>query len=133
MTDWQRKVPHLIAVGRVAFGAGLMVAPGLLGRSFLGADASRPKVRFLSRMFGGRDLAVGVVLLRALRDGSPQAVNRALLLGAGCDAWDATAAWRGRDVPILVRLGVGATAAAAAAAGVAAALAPAPSGPVEAP
>jgi len=122
----------VIAVGRVAFGAGLMVAPGVLGRSFLGTDSSRPRVRLLSRMFGGRDLAVGVVLLRALGDGSPTAVRRALLLGAGCDAWDVTASWRGRDLPLWVRLGVGATAAATAVAGVVAALAPAPA-PVDSP
>ena len=48
----------------------------------------------MSRIFGGRDLALGVVLLQALREERPEAVNRALLLGAGCDAWDAVAALR---------------------------------------
>ena len=37
----------------------------------------------MSRVFGGRDLALGIVLLQALREDRPEAVTRALLLGAG--------------------------------------------------
>ena len=71
---------------------------------YLGAEAKRPSVRFMSRIFGGRDLALGLVLLQALRDDRPEAVTSALLLGAGCDAWDAVAALRGRELPIWGRI-----------------------------
>ena len=109
MPDWRPKVPLMIAAGRIAFGAGLMASPVAGARPYLGAEASRPSVRFMSRIFGGRDLALGIVLLQALRDERPEAVRRALWLGAGCDAWDAAAALRGRELPVWGRLMVGAT------------------------
>ena len=93
----------MIALGRVAFGVGLMATPTAGARAYLGAEAKRPSVRFMSRIFGGRDLALGIVLLQALREDRPEAVTRALLLGAGCDAWDAFAALRSRDLPIWSR------------------------------
>jgi hypothetical protein len=94
----------VIALGRVTFGLSLMVTPTAGARPYLGAEAKRPSVRFMSRLFGGRDLALGMVLLQALREDRPEAVTRALLLGAGCDAWDAIAALRSRDLPIWSRL-----------------------------
>ena len=69
-----------------------MASPTAGGPAYLGAEAKRPSVRFMSRIFGGRDLALGVVLLQALRDERRESVTQALLLGAGCDAWDAVAA-----------------------------------------
>lgn len=78
----------------------------------------------MSRIFGGRDLALGVVLLQALRDDRPEAVTGALLLGAGCDTWDAIAAVRGRELPIWGRLVVAAVGSTLAALGVAAAFTP---------
>jgi hypothetical protein len=102
--DLRRRIPHLIALGRIAFGLSLMVAPAAGAGPYLGAEARRPSVRFMSRLFGSRDLALGFVLLQALREDRPEAVNRALLLGAGCDAWDAFAALRSRELPIWSRL-----------------------------
>ena len=78
----------------------------------------------MSRIFGGRDLALGVVLLQALREERPEAVTRALLLGAGCDAWDAVAALRGRELPIWGRLVVATLGSTFAALGASAAFAP---------
>jgi hypothetical protein len=100
----RRRIPPVIALGRVAFGLGLMATPAAGARVYLGAEAKRPSVRFMSRVFGGRDLALGIVLLQALREDRPEAVTRALLLGAGCDAWDAFAALRSRELPIWSRL-----------------------------
>lgn len=97
---------------------------------YLGAEAKRPSVRFMSRIFGGRDLALGVVLLQALAEDRPEAVNRALLLGAGCDAWDAIAAVRGRELSIWGRLVVAVLGSTFAALGLAAVFAP-PADPTE--
>ena len=97
----------MIALGRIAFGLGLMASPAAGAAVYLGAEANRPSVRFMSRIFGGRDLALGIVLLQALREDRedrPRAVSRALLLGAGCDAWDAIAALRSRELPIWSRV-----------------------------
>ena len=124
MDDWRGTVPYVIALGRIIFGAGLMAAPSLGARAYLGSDASRPSVRFMSRIFGVRDLALGVVLLRALREERPEEVSRALWLGAGCDAWDATTALRGDDLSWWGRLVVGGMGLTFAGLGAAAAVAP---------
>jgi hypothetical protein len=124
MDEWRRKVPYMIATGRIVFGVGLMVAPTASAFPYLGAEAKRPSVRFLGRIFGGRDLALGLVLLRALRAERPDDVTRALWLGAGCDAWDAVAAVRGRDLPVWGRIMVGGLATTFAGLGAAAASAP---------
>ena len=122
--DLRRRIPHLIAVGRIAFGVGLMATPSAGAMAYLGAEAKRPSVRFMSRIFGGRDLALGIVLLRALREDRPESVTSALLLGAGCDAVDAVAAVRARDLPVWGRLVVAMLGSAFAALGVSAALTP---------
>ncbi len=122
--DLRRKIPHMIALGRIIFGLGLMASPTAGARPYLGAEAKRPSVRFMSRIFGGRDLALGVVLLQALRDERSESVTQALLLGAGCDAWDAVAAVRARDLPLWGRLVVAALGSTFAALGVTAAFAP---------
>jgi len=122
--DWRSRVPHLIATGRIVFGLGLMATPTAGARVYLGAEAKRPSVRFASRLFGSRDVALGVVLLQALRENRPEAVNRALVLGAGCDAWDALTALRSRDLPIWGRMVVVALGSTFAGLGLAAALTP---------
>jgi hypothetical protein len=124
--DLRRKIPQLIALARVGFGLGLMVTPALGASVFLGAEARRPSVRFMSRVFGSREMAVGLVLLRALREDQPEAVTRALVLGAGCDAWDAIAALRSRQLPMWSRLVVATLGSTFAALGAQAALAPPP-------
>jgi hypothetical protein len=122
--DLRRRIPHLIALGRITFGLGLMAAPVAGAGPYLGAEAKRPSVRFMSRLFGSRDLALGVVLLRALRDDRPEAVTQALLLGAACDAWDAIAALRSRELPIWSRFVVATLGSTFAALGASAAFAP---------
>jgi hypothetical protein len=122
--DVRRSISYQIALGRLAFGLGLMTSPAVAARAYLGGEAKRPSVRFLNRIFGGRDFALGVVLLQALREGRSDAVNRALLLGAGCDAWDAVAAVRSREIPIWSRIVVAVLGSTFAGLGVAAALAP---------
>jgi hypothetical protein len=128
--DLRRRIPRLIAFGRIAFGLSLMATPAAGAGPYLGAEAKRPSVRFMSRIFGSRDLALGFVLLQALREDRPEAVNRALLLGAGCDAWDAIAALRSRELPIWSRLVVATMGSTFAVLGATAALAP-PAAPSE--
>jgi hypothetical protein len=101
-----------IAYGRIGFGLAFMAAPGRVARSFAGADASRPTFRFMGRVFGGRDVALG--LWAVLSRGDDAAFRRAVAVGAACDAWDTVAAL-GTPAgvsrfakPVIVGLGVGA-------------------------
>ncbi len=124
--DVRRSISYQIALGRILFGVGLAAAPATVARAYLGAEARRPSMRYMNRIFGGRDVALGVVLLQALREGRRERVNRALLLGAGCDAWDAVAAVRSRELPIWSRVVVTLLGSTFAALGAVAALAPPP-------
>ena len=83
-----------MAIGRIAFGLAMMAAPRFAGRIFLGDEVERPSIRFMSRIFGIRDLAVGAVLLHALQNDGD--VTAALWLGVACDAWDAKTAFASR-------------------------------------
>ena len=114
----------MIATIRVAFGLALMLAPSLAARPYLGAEARRPSVRFTSRAFGVRDVALGTAVLNARRAGRHDDAARALWVGAACDAFDAAAAWRTRGLSRLGRLLVAVTGLAAAGMGAAAALSP---------
>ena len=126
MDDWRGTAPYVIALGRIAFGLGLMTAPTLGARAYLGSEASRPSVRFMSRIFAVRDLALGLVLLRALHSERREDVSRALWLGAGCDAWDAVSALRSDGLKWWGRFVVGSMGLTFAGLGAAAALAPPP-------
>lgn len=89
-------IPRTIAVARAAVGAGLMLAPSLTARLYMGEEARRPSVQFVNRVFGGRDVALAVVLFSTLAQGERTAVSKALWLGAACDLWDGTSAIIGR-------------------------------------
>jgi hypothetical protein len=83
-----RKVAIAIASGRIAIGAGALLAtrPALRALGFPGTDASGYA---LARLAGGRDLALGALTVAARDD---IAVLRALTLtGASLDAADALA------------------------------------------
>ena len=58
-----------LAVNRIAFGAGLVLAPGLYGRTWLGRAAGDARTQVFARALGARDLALGAGTLLALRDG----------------------------------------------------------------
>jgi hypothetical protein len=59
------------ARGRMAVGAALVLAPGLAGSPWIGADASRPAVKVLARALGVRDFALGLGIAVALDRGGP--------------------------------------------------------------
>jgi hypothetical protein len=84
-----------LAYGRIGLGAALVLAPSLTGRTYLGREASRPVVRFLLRMFGIRDLVIGVWALGA--KGDKDAARRAVVAGIACDAVDAVSAALAKD------------------------------------
>jgi acetyl esterase/lipase len=63
-----RRAVGLLAVGRTALGAGVLVAPEAVTSRWLGDNASHPAVRYLARSLGARDLALGVLALCTLDD-----------------------------------------------------------------
>ena len=93
-----RDVARLIAAGRIAIGVGLLLAPGLVTRPWIGADAGRPGAKVLARAMGARDLVIGAIALQTL--GNPQVASRWQKAGAAVDAVDlaATLAAR-RELP----------------------------------
>jgi hypothetical protein len=93
-----------IAIGRIAIGAGLIVAPERAARGWVGRDAGRPGTQVLGRGLGVRDVALGVGGLLALRRGEDAT---AWLQGAAfADAVDLGATVvAGSDLPIAGRIG----------------------------
>jgi hypothetical protein len=81
-----RKVAIAIAAGRIALGAGALLAtrPALRALGFPGTDASGDA---LARLAGGRDLALGALTLAARNDAA--ALQALALAGASLDAADA--------------------------------------------
>lgn len=80
-----------LALLRIAIGVGAWVAPSLAGKVF-GIDAkANPQAPYLARLFGIRDLALGVGLLQS----SGEARRMWLQLGVLCDGADVAAAGLG--------------------------------------
>ena len=67
-----RSLARNLAMNRMSFGAGLMLAPGLYARTWIGAPARDERVKVLARALGARDLALGAGGLVALRAGDEQ-------------------------------------------------------------
>ena len=66
--DRTRTLTALFALGRLAFGAGLMASPERFASGWLGTDAGRPPVKIAIRAVGARDVALSTGSLAALRD-----------------------------------------------------------------
>jgi len=105
-----RSLARQLAVGRVAIGGALAVAPGLAARGWVGEVSGTPGAKALARGFGIRDVAIGAGALAALQsDGN---VRDWLLAGAAADAADLAATLIARrDLPALGRVGIAAMAA----------------------
>jgi hypothetical protein len=108
-----RDVAKSNGIGRIALGAGLMLAPGLAARVWVGRDASRTGAKVLASALGARDVALGVGLLVALESDGPA---RGWLEGAAlADAVDFAATLAaGTAIPRVGRVGVLALAGASA-------------------
>jgi hypothetical protein len=63
-----RQLAAVLAVGRLAFGAGLLASPSKLAAGWIGKDAERAAVKIALRGLGARDVALSTGALAALGD-----------------------------------------------------------------
>ena len=108
---------------RLAFGAGLLAAPGRVARGWIGADAESEPVKIVTRGLGARDIALSAGVLAFLRDDDTLA--SLLALTALCDLGDVafTLAAPAGSLPRNARWGTVTMAGGGAAAGAALAMA----------
>jgi hypothetical protein len=83
------------ARGRIAFGVGALAAPGLMARTMTGSRKPRGAEAVFTRMWGARDLALGLGTVIALDHGTP--VRGWLEAAALADTADALTAVLGRQ------------------------------------
>ncbi|MBA3406885.1 MAG: hypothetical protein H0U06_02305 [Solirubrobacterales bacterium] len=106
-----RSITRLLALGRLALGAGLVAAPGRVAGGWVGAVADKPEGQVLVVGLGARDAALGLGALRALSagHGAPDWIRAGMI----ADAADLVAAVRARDtlpplaIPAVVALAGG--------------------------
>lgn len=65
--DTARALARGVAMARMGFGAGALLAPGLVARPWIGRHRDRTATAVLGRALGGRDLALGLGLVLAMR------------------------------------------------------------------
>lgn len=80
---------RLLGVGRIVFGAGLLIAPGASGRLLVGRGGDRKQFQAFIRGFGARDVALGSGIFLTAAD--PAAARRWLGLAAFADVGDLVA------------------------------------------
>ena len=88
MTDDQQRAAVWIGWLRAGVGAAAWMAPGLTGRVMGMETPSSSPVRFVLRLFGARDLAMGAAVLSARNE---RELDRWVSLGLAVDAADAAA------------------------------------------
>ncbi len=109
-----RSIAVQLAYGRIALGAGLVLAPRLFVAAWTGRDSATGSGRVLAAALGARDVAIGVGTARALAGARPP--REWLLAGALADATDCVATLHARrELPATGAIGVSALAAAGAA------------------
>ena len=74
-----------LAYGRIVFGALSLVSPSLAARLFLLDPKTNPQLSYMGRMFGSRELALGVMTLAS----SGATRRRLVQLGVAVDGADA--------------------------------------------
>jgi len=126
---WARRGAVALAAARTAIGVVALASPPLVGRPWVGDAADATSGRVLARALGGRDLALGLGALAAVRQlplagSSPRAAGLWVGMGALADSVDLLATATAWDrLPPVGRWLVAASAGGAAAAGTAVALA----------
>jgi len=90
-----RTLAALQAVGRLALGAGLVAAPGVVAGGWVGGVADKRDGQALAIGLGGRDVAIALGTLRALRAG--HGAGPWLRAGIVADAADLAGTLRARD------------------------------------
>jgi hypothetical protein len=99
------KLARGLALNRISFGAGLILAPGLYARTWVGGDAAREDTtKVLARALGARDVALGAGGLLALRDGDTERARRWFAAQGVTDAVDLVATLAARGVPLPARV-----------------------------
>lgn len=78
-----------LALGRIAFGAGLLAAPARVAQGWIGDDAARAPVQVAVRALGARDVALSAGALALAGDGAK--ARPWLLAAAACDCVDLAA------------------------------------------
>ena len=114
-----------VAAGRVALGLTALAWPSVPARPWVGAAADDLAARVFGRALGGRDVALGMGALAALRRpaGEPGSASAWVAAGALSDALDVAASlasWR--ELPRMTRWLVAGSAGGAALTGAAAAM-----------
>ena len=89
-----RAVALVIAAGRIAIGAALMLVPRRMAAGWIGSPGAEPGPQVLTVATGARDLAVGAGTAIALRSGS--SARTWVLAGAFADVADLVATVRYR-------------------------------------
>ncbi len=89
---------NVYGIGRAAFGAGAMAAPGLAAEIFMGPKGRDVAPRTLMGNFGTRDVILGAGMLHAVRSGGP--ARPWLAAGFAADVLDTVVLLRGwKDLP----------------------------------
>jgi hypothetical protein len=105
-----------LALNRIAFGAGLIVAPELYARSWVGSKAARrSSTKVFAQALGARDLVLGTGGLLALRAGDSERARQWFAAQGITDAVDLLATLRARDLPLGARVFASSVAAGSAA------------------
>jgi hypothetical protein len=81
-----RQLTAAFALGRLAFGVGLMARPGRVASGWIGSDAERDTVKIVLRGLGARDVALSVGALAAL--GDEDRLAHWVAAAIGCDLSD---------------------------------------------
>ncbi|WP_259311589.1 hypothetical protein [Capillimicrobium parvum] len=90
-----RTLARTMAIGRIAIGGALVIAPAAVARRWIGADGDRESVQVMARALGVRDLVLGLIALHTL-DHSEVGPRWQRTLAA-CDLVDLTATVVGRN------------------------------------
>jgi hypothetical protein len=90
-----RSIARLQSLGRLALGAGLVVAPGAVAGSWVGGIADKREGQALAVAVGARDVALALGALRALSAG--HGAGSWLRAGMLADGADLVATLRARD------------------------------------
>jgi hypothetical protein len=84
-----------VAGFRIVIGGGLVVAPAAWSRPWTGSGVDTPVAKLMARMFGVREVMLGIGILSSIDE--PRQTARWLKLGSIADAVDGAAvlaAWR---------------------------------------
>jgi len=93
-----------LALNRISFGAGLILAPRIYARSWVGAKAAgQDSTTVLARALGARDLVLGAGGLLALREGDTDRARQWFAAEGMTDAVDLLATLAARNLPLPAR------------------------------